>query len=254
METIRTCRRHFFSKKKLRGGLDSYSTISKGPSDNEAYEVDEKATNEELNSSSSSSSSSSQPEILERENEILKDVGLARKGPRDKAQAKGETHPRAKDPRGLLPFSTDEAGVVNEAYEKDTNEELNKVVNAVVDKIENLETENKSLKAVDHARKQAMSRLKTSIRELEDRIENLETENKSLKAVDLARRQAMSGQEASIRAFEEENCCVVCMDNKRTIFFYPCGHLVACDGCTTPLKTCPICRKGIEMKMTVYKT
>lgn len=40
--------------------------------------------------------------------------------------------------------------------------------------------------------------------------------------------------------------CLVCSDRKASIFFKPCGHMVACDNCAPIMKKCVQCRTAIE--------
>lgn len=48
--------------------------------------------------------------------------------------------------------------------------------------------------------------------------------------------------------FDEENEeCVICMDNKREVVFVACGHYYCCRGCFEALtvKQCPLCKNTI---------
>jgi hypothetical protein len=49
----------------------------------------------------------------------------------------------------------------------------------------------------------------------------------------------------------EELKCTVCMENKRCIAFN-CGHFCVCNGCSSELDTCPMCRVPIETKTRIY--
>ncbi|CAK9008055.1 ATP-dependent helicase rhp16 (DNA repair protein rhp16) (RAD16 homolog) [Durusdinium trenchii] len=46
---------------------------------------------------------------------------------------------------------------------------------------------------------------------------------------------------------EEDDSCVVCMENKRDALLLPCGHIYLCMGCAKNLdkRVCPMCREGI---------
>lgn len=46
--------------------------------------------------------------------------------------------------------------------------------------------------------------------------------------------------------------CLVCSDRKASMFFKPCGHMVACDHCAPIMKKCVQCRTAIE-QMVPYK-
>ena len=50
---------------------------------------------------------------------------------------------------------------------------------------------------------------------------------------------------------EDQNLCVICLDNGREVVFTPCGHLVTCKSCSK-LSECPICRSKIDASLTVF--
>ena len=56
----------------------------------------------------------------------------------------------------------------------------------------------------------------------------------------------------SLEALEDSETCIVCMDKKRGVFFIPCGHLVCCAECSESVDECPMCRKAIGSRKTVY--
>ena len=43
--------------------------------------------------------------------------------------------------------------------------------------------------------------------------------------------------------------CIICLENKKSIIFGPCGHLYACTACSKLVKQCPICRNDITTKI-----
>ncbi|KAJ8919764.1 hypothetical protein NQ315_006293 [Exocentrus adspersus] len=45
--------------------------------------------------------------------------------------------------------------------------------------------------------------------------------------------------------------CVVCFEVECTIIFVPCGHLCCCRHCSSLVSDCPLCRTGIERKITM---
>lgn len=51
---------------------------------------------------------------------------------------------------------------------------------------------------------------------------------------------------------DESLSCVICLETRREVFFNPCGHFVSCKTCAGQVITCPICRKRIMQKYTVY--
>ena len=51
---------------------------------------------------------------------------------------------------------------------------------------------------------------------------------------------------------EHENCSI-CYSNSKNCVFVPCGHRVACNGCSINLKNkCPVCRHKIETIIKIY--
>ncbi|KAL8606046.1 hypothetical protein ACOMHN_040044 [Nucella lapillus] len=67
-----------------------------------------------------------------------------------------------------------------------------------------------------------------------------------------AERNASCGCQV-LRKLEKENedlnsdlACKICMDERSTVVFLPCGHMVACTDCAVVLKTCPLCRADIR--------
>uniref|UniRef100_K1R211 Baculoviral IAP repeat-containing protein 2 n=1 Tax=Magallana gigas TaxID=29159 RepID=K1R211_MAGGI len=48
--------------------------------------------------------------------------------------------------------------------------------------------------------------------------------------------------------------CKICHDKEVQVSFYPCKHLISCEGCvdSLPEKTCPMCRKPIQDTIRMY--
>jgi len=51
----------------------------------------------------------------------------------------------------------------------------------------------------------------------------------------------------------EVDCCVVCLDAKRTHALVPCGHLILCEECLVATKLCPVCREPARSSLRIYK-
>ena len=45
--------------------------------------------------------------------------------------------------------------------------------------------------------------------------------------------------------------CVICLDKEKTILLRPCNHLCLCERCEATVQTCPLCRQGIEERISV---
>ncbi|KAG5178178.1 hypothetical protein JKP88DRAFT_225620 [Tribonema minus] len=50
----------------------------------------------------------------------------------------------------------------------------------------------------------------------------------------------------------DNNTCVVCMDNPRDVLLMPCAHMVLCRECAVNLRDCPTCRTKIRQQVQVY--
>jgi hypothetical protein len=51
---------------------------------------------------------------------------------------------------------------------------------------------------------------------------------------------------------QQEQLCKICMDEKCTIVFLPCGHIVSCSRCAPALRKCPICMQIIKGSVRAY--
>ena len=49
-----------------------------------------------------------------------------------------------------------------------------------------------------------------------------------------------------------EDYCKICYANRVKTVFCPCGHSVSCISCAKRVKTCPICRRNIAHKQTIF--
>ena len=56
--------------------------------------------------------------------------------------------------------------------------------------------------------------------------------------------------ERKMRKLEEAFVCCICVERKKNVIFL-CGH-GTCRSCAEQLKTCPICQKPIEKKISTY--
>lgn len=46
--------------------------------------------------------------------------------------------------------------------------------------------------------------------------------------------------------------CVVCMNAKSNVIFFPCGHVCCCEACCTTFNECPLCRESIAVKRAFF--
>ena len=50
----------------------------------------------------------------------------------------------------------------------------------------------------------------------------------------------------------KEDYCKICYTNRVKTVFCPCGHSVSCISCAKRVKSCPICRRSIAHKQTIF--
>eukprot|EP00005_Dracoamoeba_jomungandri_P013698 CAMPEP_0174265406 /NCGR_PEP_ID=MMETSP0439-20130205/26376_1 /TAXON_ID=0 /ORGANISM="Stereomyxa ramosa, Strain Chinc5" /LENGTH=681 /DNA_ID=CAMNT_0015351845 /DNA_START=426 /DNA_END=2471 /DNA_ORIENTATION=+ len=46
--------------------------------------------------------------------------------------------------------------------------------------------------------------------------------------------------------------CVACMDNKKEVVFFPCGHCAVCLACNNKIGVCPLCMRSIEHRTKLF--
>jgi hypothetical protein len=56
------------------------------------------------------------------------------------------------------------------------------------------------------------------------------------------------------REVEEDDSCVICLDQPKSVALIPCGHWCICEGCSGDVRKCPICRKHNTGKLKIFKT
>lgn len=56
--------------------------------------------------------------------------------------------------------------------------------------------------------------------------------------------------QAHVREIEDATMCAICLEKARNVAFM-CGH-GTCVECATSLEVCPMCRKPIEKKITLF--
>lgn len=64
-----------------------------------------------------------------------------------------------------------------------------------------------------------------------------------------AQRRALARQPV----FNDEQRCVVCVDNPKEVICLPCGHVCLCENCAEKIhSSCPVCRSDIESKAAAF--
>lgn len=51
---------------------------------------------------------------------------------------------------------------------------------------------------------------------------------------------------------DEQNLCVICMENEKNCLLKPCKHIATCIECSELISDCPICRSSISKKTQVF--
>ncbi|CAF0941047.1 unnamed protein product [Rotaria sordida] len=51
---------------------------------------------------------------------------------------------------------------------------------------------------------------------------------------------------------ESSNLCVLCLTEEKQLASIPCGHVATCVACGHSLRSCPICRRGIDAFIRIY--
>lgn len=82
----------------------------------------------------------------------------------------------------------------------------------------------------------------------------IEMESKLRNTLDMIARKKEALVEARLAQQEEQNLCVICQSETKTVLLLPCRHLCTCKGCSEreELLNCPLCRTLITEKIDVF--
>ena len=70
-------------------------------------------------------------------------------------------------------------------------------------------------------------------------------ENNQDSGYDSPESQEIQPEKSDSQKTNDENLCIICCDEERSLVFIPCGHLVSCGRCAVNFTTCPNCRSDI---------
>lgn len=70
-------------------------------------------------------------------------------------------------------------------------------------------------------------------------------ENNQDSGYDSPESQEIQPENSDSQKTNDENLCIICCDQERSLVFIPCGHLVSCGRCAVNFTTCPNCRSDI---------
>jgi hypothetical protein len=90
---------------------------------------------------------------------------------------------------------------------------------------------------------------------LKDEVDKYAEYFNAMKIVEKQRRK-IKAQGKKLMILEDAkmaNDCIVCMENERNVVFYPCLHLICCEGCVKTLmaQSCLSCFQKIENRVTI---
>lgn len=54
-----------------------------------------------------------------------------------------------------------------------------------------------------------------------------------------------------VQPAQQSECCV-CLDEKPSVAFVPCGHVCTCKNCSVTLNLCPLCKVAIVSILPIY--
>lgn len=142
---------------------------------------------------------------------------------------------------------------------KEENERQRETINNLKEKISNMEEDMQKIKQQEHIRykdkinflEQKITKLKSENEDMKEEINSLRRVNKLIKDRNNARNYDLCYM-ARTNGPEDENICIICMDKKKSILFYPCCHIITCDICSSKVNQCPICREFIISKMHIF--
>lgn len=66
----------------------------------------------------------------------------------------------------------------------------------------------------------------------------------------LARCEELRRAEERERA--DRSVCAVCLGEARAVAFGPCGHIACCHTCAPKIDTCPLCKRGVAQRLSVF--
>jgi hypothetical protein len=111
------------------------------------------------------------------------------------------------------------------------NEKINQIVNTVVDQIIDTNT----LTNIDTNISTNIDTNTSTNIDTNNEIEKIDTIDTSVEPTD-----------------KPEEQCVVCLENKKSYLFAPCGHVCCCALCHSDLTSCPVCRANISSRIRAF--
>jgi hypothetical protein len=69
---------------------------------------------------------------------------------------------------------------------------------------------------------------------------------------EITKQQIETSETNSATNSSVSNPCIICFQDEKRLACIPCGHFTACVPCSHSLRTCPVCRRGIEAFVRIY--
>jgi hypothetical protein len=79
----------------------------------------------------------------------------------------------------------------------------------------------------------------------------IEYEMQKKKVTEILKREESKAKQ--IKEVEEDDTCVICLENPKIVAIVPCGHICLCEGCYSGIRTCPMCRQAKTGFLKTYR-
>lgn len=88
----------------------------------------------------------------------------------------------------------------------------------------------------------------------EKQMEELKLKNQEMERRLKSAQEPRAGEKpaAAAPASEEDDTCVVCLDQKRTHIVIPCGHVAYCGTCVEVIKKCGLCQAEVQGRYKAF--
>ncbi len=65
--------------------------------------------------------------------------------------------------------------------------------------------------------------------------------------------KANENSKDEVKTEDSDNNCKICFELRIDVVLIPCGHVVVCESCSKSLDKCPVCRKGVNGVVKMFK-
>ena len=101
-------------------------------------------------------------------------------------------------------------------------------------------------------------RISTAPNTIQPISSSMDSISKSTTAVDQGETKTIKSSIPAVKSEDpsvnsgSDNLCVLCLTEEKKLACIPCGHLSTCVPCGHSLRSCPICRRGIDAFVRIY--